>query len=151
MVGSPNILRSAFALLFTFFGVAGLYVFLSADFLAATQLLIYVGGILILILFAVMLTQRIGLINISNQSQSVFVGSLASLVLLFLLLAVILRTPWPVKEVGEEVPTTAGIGRLLLTDFLLPFEIVSILLVAALVGAIILAKPGGQGGEREEG
>ena len=140
VVGSRNILRSAVALLFTFFGVAGLYVLLSADFLAATQLLIYVGGILILILFAVMLTQKIGLVSVTNQSQSVMVGLLSASFLAALLLAVISRTPWAEKTPASGEPTTTGIGNLLLTDFLLPFEIVSMLLVAALVGAVVLAK-----------
>lgn len=140
VVGSRNILRSAFALLFTFFGVAGLYIMLSADFLAATQVLIYVGGILLLILFAVMLTQRIGLVSVTNQSQSVFVGLVSCGILAALLLTVIFRTPWVERALGPEGPTTARIGNLLLTDFLLPFEIVSVLLVAALVGAVILAK-----------
>lgn len=140
VVGSQNILRSAFALLFTFFGVAGLYVFLGADFLAATQLLIYVGGILVLILFAVMLTQRIGIISITNPSHSLATGFLATVGLLLLLLAVVFRTSWPMKEVTGPLPTTAGVGKLLLSDFLLPFEVVSVLLVAALVGAALLAR-----------
>jgi NADH-quinone oxidoreductase subunit J len=140
VVASRNILRSAFALLFTFFGVAGLYVMLSADFLAATQVIIYVGGILILILFAVMLTQKIGLVSVTNQSQSVVVGLLSCSFLAALLLTVIFRTPWAEKIAAPAQPTTARIGNLLLTDYLLPFEIVSVLLVAALVGAVILAK-----------
>ena len=140
VVSSQNILRSAFALLFTFFGVAGLYVFLGADFLAATQLLIYVGGILVLILFAVMLTQRIGMIIRTNPSHSVARGLLATVGLLVLLLVVVFRTSWQVKEVTEPLPTTAEVGRLLLTDFVLPFEVVSVLLVAALVGAALLAR-----------
>lgn len=140
VVSSPNILRSAFALLFTFFGVAGLYIFLGADFLAATQLLIYVGGILVLILFAVMLTQRVDIITVSNPSHSVVRGLLATAGLLVLLLAVVFRTSWQVREVTETFPTTAKVGKLLLTDFLLPFEVVSVLLVAALVGAALLAK-----------
>ena len=140
VVASQNIVHSAFALLFTFFGVAGLYVFLSADFLAATQLLIYVGGILILILFAIMLTQRAGILRTSNQSRSVVTGGLATAALLALLMAVVFRTSWASKPPGEPEPTTAVLGNLLLTDFLLPFEIVSVLLIAALIGAVILAR-----------
>ena len=69
VVFSSHIVRSAFALLLTFFGVAGLYVFLGADFLAGTQVLVYVGGILVLLLFAVMLTNRIKDIQLSNESR----------------------------------------------------------------------------------
>src|SRR5512137_1644583 len=63
---SKNIVHSAFALLLSFFGVAGLYVLLSADFIAATQVIVYIGGILVLILFGVMLTEQIEHVNISN-------------------------------------------------------------------------------------
>src|SRR5947209_19075638 len=71
---APNILYSAFALLGTLGGVAGLYLFLGADFVGIAQLLIYVGGILVLILFAVLLTNKIGEVNISNLSSGLMVG-----------------------------------------------------------------------------
>jgi NADH-quinone oxidoreductase subunit J len=138
----PNIIHSAVALLFSFIGVAGLYVFLSADFLAATQLLIYVGGILVLILFAVFLSSRISSVKMSNPSRfiipaaAVFVGMTAGLIY------VLTRAEWNLSEVPEYGPTTARIGELLMTKYLLPFEVASVLLLAALIGAALLSRPG---------
>ena len=74
VVISPNLIHSAVSLLFTLFGVAGLYVFLYADFIAATQIIIYVGGILVLIIFGVMLTNNIDDPKLSNKSQNQILG-----------------------------------------------------------------------------
>ena len=147
VVFSGNIVRSAFALLLTFFGVAGLYVFLGGDFLAGTQLLIYVGGILVLMLFAVMLTHRINTASISNESRNR--GPAAVLcILLFLVIALAETTiPWA-RHALPDRPTTAALGQLLLSDYLLPFEAVSVLLLVVMIGAAVIArrdwKPGGE-------
>lgn len=149
---SRNIVHSAFALLATFFGVAGLYVFLGADFLAGIQVLIYVGGILVLILFAVMLTHRIADVNLSNESTpGIVAGVVVALVLVGIVL-VIFNVRWPlvpdwILEATERSndSSTKSIGWHLLNEYLLPFEIVSVLLVAALVGAAFLAR-----GERQQ-
>jgi NADH-quinone oxidoreductase subunit J len=137
---SRNIVHSAFALLGTFFGVAGLYVFLSADFLAVVQALVYVGGILVLILFAVMLTGKIGDVKVSNRSAGVLPGLLLLVLLLGLLGALVLATPWQVAGPAEAVPTTAAMGNALLSEYVLPFEVISVLLIAALVGAVTLVR-----------
>jgi NADH:ubiquinone oxidoreductase subunit 6 (subunit J) len=146
VVISKNILRSVFALLFTLFGIAGLFLFLHADFLAATQVLIYVGGVLVLLLFGIMLTQK--MVEADVRSGKIqFLPTVVAMGILFLFLAfVIFQTPWTVK--GAPVPdqtqfgtgTTAGIGTLLMTEWLLPFEIASVLLLAALVGAVSIAR-----------
>ena len=137
---SRNIVRSAFALLGTFGGVAALYGFLSADFVMAAQLLIYVGGILVLILFAVLLTQKIGAVHVTNRSVGLAAGAGLGLVVFGLLVSVALRTPWPTAGAVRPSPTTARIGDALLSDFLLPFELVSVLLLLALIGAVLLAR-----------
>jgi len=134
-----RVVYAAFSLLFTFFGVAGLYAFLSADFLAAAQVLIYVGGILVLLLFGVMLTHRITPMELKAGSIQVVPAALVSLLLLGLLLAVAFRTSWPTSP-GPGGPTTEGIGRALLGEYVLPFELSSILLLAALIGAAMLAR-----------
>src|SRR5713226_907273 len=85
---SRNIIYSAFSLLGTFAGVAGLYVFLGADFVAAVQLLIYVGGILVLILFAVMLTHRITDVQITNRAA----GKIPALIIVAILVALLVQT-----------------------------------------------------------
>ena len=137
---SPNIIYSAFSLLGTFAGVAGLYVFLGADFVAGVQLLIYVGGILVLILFAVMLTHRITDVEITNRAAGRVPGLLIVGVFLVILIQTIRETPWVrVKEVAHQ-PTTAKIGDLFLENYLLPFELASLVLLAAMIGAVVLSR-----------
>jgi NAD(P)H-quinone oxidoreductase subunit 6 len=137
---SRNIIYSAFSLLGTFAGVAGIYVFLGADFVAAVQLLIYVGGILVLILFAVMLTHRITDVQITNRAAGRLPGLIIVGILLVLLVQTIRETPWAkVKEV-VYAPTSAKIGDLFLQSYLLPFELASIVLLAALIGSVVLAR-----------
>src|SRR5262245_7123871 len=91
---APNILYSAFALLGTLAGVAGLYLYLGADFVGIAQLLIYVGGILVLILFAVLLTNRIGEVNASNLSTGLLVGAPAAMAVIAMVVKLSLATPW---------------------------------------------------------
>jgi NADH-quinone oxidoreductase subunit J len=137
---SRNIIYSAFSLLGTFAGVAGLYVFLGADFVAAVQVLIYVGGILVLILFAVMLTHRITDVEITNRAVGRLPGLMVVGVFLALLIQTIRETPWvKVKELAYQ-PTTARIGDLFLENYLLPFELASLVLLAAMIGAVVLSR-----------
>jgi NAD(P)H-quinone oxidoreductase subunit 6 len=137
---SRNIIYSAFSLLGTFAGVAGLYVFLGADFVAAVQVLIYVGGILVLILFAVMLTHRITDVEITNRAAGRLPGLIVVGVFLALLIQSIRETPWvKLKEVVHQ-PTTARIGDLFLENYLLPFELASLVLLAAMIGAVVLSR-----------
>ncbi len=137
---SRNLVYSAFALLFTFFGVAGIYVLLSADFLAAVQVFIYVGGILVLIIFAVMLTRGISDVEISNQSLRPVQGALILIGIMAILLGVAFKTQWSLASQLQHEPTTAYIGNALLRKYLLPFEIVSVLLLAALMGAAVIVR-----------
>ena len=131
VVLSPNLIHSAVSLLFTLFGIAGLYVFLYADFIAATQIIIYVGGILVLIIFGVMLTNNIDDPNLSNKSQNQLPGAIFSLALLIMLINIVLNTNWYMEELITRESTVNDIGMMLLSTYLLPFEIVSILLLAA--------------------
>lgn len=143
VVSLKNIMRAAFALLFSLSGVAGLYALLGADFLAAAQVLIYVGGILILILFGVMLTQRIYGVQVFGPAGQIVPGALVSIAVVISLLAVIWRAPIfrvPPPPAATAAPTTSSIGELLLTRFILPFEVTSVLLLAALIGAAVLAR-----------
>src|SRR5258708_1378997 len=121
VVSSRNIVYSAFALLFTFFGVTGLYVLLSADFLAVAQLLIYVGGILVLLLFGVMLTNKV--VNVDIKTGTL--GTLPALVIAGstggALYAVLFTTDWRgVHPPPPASPTTHALGRSLQTPYLLP-------------------------------
>ena len=140
VVHGKNLVRSAFALLATFFSVAVFYVMLGADFLAGAQVLIYVGGILTLILFGVMLTNRIYNLNLQTSTFQVVPGALVSLAVFVLLTTVIMRTPWSLTSIVEDGPTTATIGRSLMTEYVLPFEVASVLLLVALLGAAMLVR-----------
>jgi len=140
VVYGKNLIYSAFALLATFFGVAVLYVLLGADFLAGAQLLIYVGGILILLLFGVMLTHRIYDMDLETETFQVIPGAVVSLVVFAALLTVIYRTPWKQVGIVMEGPTTEHIGRLFLTQYILPFEAASVLLLVALIGAAMIVR-----------
>ena len=137
---SRNIVHSAFALVGSFMGVAGIYVALAADFLAIVQILLYIGGIVVLILFAVMLTHRIADVRVSNRA----VGSFPALVFMALVGSsmgyAVLHTSWHGVQPGDPTPTTAAIGNAFLTTYVLPFELASVILLAALVGAVVLSR-----------
>jgi len=137
---SRNIIYSAFSLLGTFAGVAGIYVFLGADFVAAVQLLIYVGGILVLILFAVMLTHRITDVKITNRAAGRLPALIVVGIFAYLLLQTVRETPWTKAKDVLYLATTGKIGDLFLDAYLLPFELASLVLLAAMIGAVVLSR-----------
>jgi NADH-quinone oxidoreductase subunit J len=142
VVLGKNIVRAAVALIFSFCGMAALYVLLDAEFLAAVQVLIYVGGITILLLFAIMLTSRIGAKTARVINDQAFLSGIAAV---GLLVGLIYASTSGIAAISGPprlpVPETAPfLGRALLTTYALPFEVVSVLLLAAMVGAIILAR-----------
>lgn len=137
---STNIVHSAFALLGMLLGVCGLYLLLGADFVAAVQLLIYVGGVVVLALFAVMLTHRVGDPVVSNRA----VGRLPALLISGAGAACCLVVFWRVGLQGgqqaELAPTTGAIGDSFLKEYVLPFELASVVLLAVLVGAVVVSR-----------
>jgi NAD(P)H-quinone oxidoreductase subunit 6 len=138
---SRNIIYSALALLGALLSSGALYVFLQADYVAITQLLIYVGGVLVLILFAVMLTSRINEKAHSNPSMAVGPGLLLLAGVLGCAGFVAAKAPWIVAAKPLEATSTVGaIGDLFLGHYLLPFEVISLLLLATLVGAVVIAR-----------
>ena len=137
---SRNIVYSAIGLLGALLGAGALYVLLSADFVAIVQLLVYVGGVMVLVLFAVMLTSKISEVNVSNRSFGLFGGALLFVAMAPVLAAVALLAPWRAQAPGPMEPTTAEIGNALLTRWLLPFEVASLVLLATLVGAVVIAR-----------
>jgi NADH-quinone oxidoreductase subunit J len=140
VVLGKNIVRAAVALIFTFCGMAALYVLLDAEFLAAVQVLIYVGGITILLLFAIMLTSRISSATTRVINDQVVLSAIAAVGILVGLIYAAVRGI-PALSGPPRLPETAPfLGRALLTTYALPFEVVSILLLAGMVGAIILAR-----------
>ena len=137
---SHNIVHSTFALLGAFMGVVGIYVLLAADFVAMVQLLVYVGGILVLTIFAVMLTQGISDVTVSNRSVGPFAALATTAIAAGVMIDAALRAPWHQATVEKVVPTTYGIGNAFLDQYLLPFEIASLVLLAALMGAVVISR-----------
>ena len=139
MVFSKNIVHSAFALMFSLIGVAALYVLLYADFLAATQLLVYVGGILILILFGVMLTTQGLSLNFKSITVNLIPASILSAATAIVLIYAFTKTNWAISETAERTDTIYELGFLLMGDYILPFIIAGVLLLIAIIGAILMA------------
>jgi NADH-quinone oxidoreductase subunit J len=134
-----DLVHAVLFLILSFVGVAGLYVTLSADFVAVVQVLIYAGAISVLMLFAILLTPRSSRDNsaVSYRAPISIVAGLIGAVIIF----VGLDTDWRTIENGGFDQTAAEIGRALLDPYVLPFEVASVLLVVAMVGAIILVRP----------
>jgi len=137
-VYARNLFRAALGLAMALFGVAALYLFLDAEFLAAVQLLVYVGAILTLIVFGVMLTARIDDPNVPRWNAQVKWAAGVVAVLAAGLLCGFLGTFW--GPIRPGIVPLAVVGRALISTYLLPFELLSLLLVGALVGAVMIAR-----------
>lgn len=135
-----NVFHAGLALVGTFFGVAALYLMLEAEFLAVVQVLIYIGAIAVLILFAIMLTRGLMQSETSNINKQWAWAALAIAVLFLGMFLIILQVPWVHSGGAIYLDITPFLGTQLLTTYLLPFEVVSVLLLAALVGAFIIAR-----------
>jgi len=146
VVFSRKLMYSAFSLLFTFFGVAGIYALLNADFLAVLQIMIYVGGILVLIVFGVMLTSRVTEVDIisGGTGRKIYISSAIFATLMLALLIYLFTTVnWGYTPVTEYKETTIDIlGMNLLTKYVLTFLIAAILLLIAFIGAAFIARKG---------
>lgn len=151
---TKNLMHSCVFLLGSLIGMAGLYATLGADFVAVTQVMVYVGGIVILMLFAVMLTggkdfvsraqNLLGLAPTMGNKWTYAIGLLVALVFLLTnvkLISSVIKSH-PAKTFGNEFPSTVTqLGHLLVKDHVLAFELSSVLLLGALVGAAIIARP----------
>jgi NADH-quinone oxidoreductase subunit J len=135
-----NLIRAALALTTVLGGVALMYALLGADFLAMTQLVVYVGAIMVLIIFAIFMTpEQIdvpGLVGRGQRIGALLVALAVGLVSVW----VVISTPWHVRDGLLDMPTAESIGGLMLTRYVLPFEIASLLLTVALIGAIVIAR-----------
>jgi len=151
---TKNIMHSCIFLLGSLLGISGLYATMGADFVAVTQIMVYVGGIVILMLFAVMLTggkdfvsraqNLLGLAPSMGNKWTWTVGLLVGVVFLLTNVQLIMNVvgTYPAKHFGNEFPSTVNqIGHLLIKDHVLAFELSSVLLLGALVGAAIIARP----------
>jgi len=139
VVFSPNIVHSGFALLFTLLGVAGLFAYLGADFIAVTQVMVYVGGVLVLVLFTVMMT-RVPQGEKRRRGLDRYVPAAVFAALIFAVLyKVVTAVSWHGVATAPEA-TVAEIGTNLMTNYIFPFEYVSLVLLAAMIGAAILIR-----------
>ena len=165
----PNLFRAALLLIVVFVAVAGMFILLNAEFLAVVQILIYVGAIAILIIFAVMLTRDVQRGNLPNRMH--IPAAVFAALLLSALVAVAVDTEWNflpddqqervelvqvsavttltgealdeagVSQTEQKEMQESGLADLLISDYVLPFEAVSVLLLAALIGALVLVRP----------
>lgn len=143
VVFSKNIMYSAFSLLFTFFGVAAFYVMLNADFVAITQIMIYIGGILVLIIFGVMLTNKITGVDLKSGTTGKiqkWVTFLTGALIIIAFYFIFMKAYSGVLLVYTGGPTINSIGKTLMTDYLLAFEASSVLLLVAIIGAALIAR-----------
>ncbi len=138
VVLTRNIIHAAVFLVVSFAGVAGVFVILSADFLAAVQLLVYAGAIAVLIIFAIMMTHNPRKGSLPNEQK--WPAFIIAAVMLVVFLSVLFQTAWPTSILAPLEATTQPLGKLLLNEYVLPFEVVSVLLVAAMIGAIVISR-----------
>ena len=140
VVTSKNLFYSALFLILSFVGVASLYVLLEAPFLAAVQILVYVGAIAILIVFAVMLTRRLMAKDLVQRNAQWGWSALGAVLLFLALGLILLQVNWPAVEAAVPEETISILGQDLMGTYLVPFEVASVLLLVALVGSIIIAR-----------
>lgn len=140
-VSLPNIFHAALSLIVTLLGVAGIFIVLGAEFLAVVQILLYVGAIMTLVIFSIMMTERMADKSIPSRNQLSLPALAGCFGLLGMLGMVLVSTPW-VERMGLNFQrvTVIDLGKSLLTRYVFPFEVISIFLIAALIGAIIIAK-----------
>jgi NADH-quinone oxidoreductase subunit J len=142
IVIARDIVRVAFWLLGALGGVAGLYILLGADFLGFTQVLVYIGGIMVLILFGIMMTHRdpVMIRRGDGSRGGVFAGLHVAAVTAAGLHWLVSKTAWFVEDPAAPAPTAARIGEELMTSYVLPFELISVLLIVVLCGAAYIAR-----------
>ena len=141
VVAVRDLIRALVLLITSFLGVAGLYITLSADFVAVAQVLIYAGAISILLIFAIMLTPLASRDNAETflQAPALLLAGLVAFTVGF----ISLETDWSIAERGGFDETASAIGEALLSKYVLPFEMASVLLLVAMLGAIVLVRPEG--------
>ncbi len=136
---SKSIVQAAFCLFFTLVGMAGYYVLLGSGFLAVTQIVIYVGGILVLLMFGILLTNR-PLQHDDGAGKLYIASGIAGALLLGVLVHLITSVQWAPRIFVEPASDVRPIGRLLLSHYLLPFEVIGVTLLLCLIGAAYLVR-----------
>ena len=139
LLWQKNLIASAFLLLSSFMGIAALFLFCGAEFLAVTQILIYVGGILTLILFGILITKRRDARSLSSGVQNKKSGALITLSVFSLLIYLVHTEFKPIRKGSSVAASSHIIGYGIMGDYVLPFEIAGLLLLIVLVGVLALA------------
>jgi len=140
VVTSKNIFYSALLLIACLFTVSGFYILLEAPFLAAVQVLIYVGAIAVLIIFAVMLTERMMSKTVRAFNEQWWIALIVAICLAGVMVYVVLIANWQISDATPPTDAVAALGKTLMSTYVLPFEVASVLLLMALIGSIIIAR-----------
>lgn len=141
VVALPRIVHSALSLVLVFLSIAGLYICLQAEFIAAVQIIIYVGAVTVLLLFSIMLTNRSYAPDSNPPNSQWAIAGVVAIAVLGMLLLVISSASFPTSgQVLAAGDSTASIGRAMLNEYFLPFEIAAMLLLGAMIGAIVIAR-----------
>ncbi len=149
VVTMRDIIRCGLALITSFASLAGIYVLLGNPLVAAAQVLVYIGAISVLVLFAIMLTQtKNAPTRLAFQTQA-WAAAIVAVAIAVLIAVAVTSTAWP--DAGQRIwTTTADVARMLFRDYVLPFEAVSVLLTAAVIGAVYLARNDSGRAEEDE-
>jgi NADH:ubiquinone oxidoreductase subunit 6 (subunit J) len=141
VVSLRNIFHCALFLILCLFSVAGIFILLGAEFLAAAQVLIYIGAVAVLMIFAIMLTSDLAQKKITQTNENAGIAFFVCLIFALSTIFLIGNTHvWRYATKEPPAPNVLTLGKYLMTEFMLPFEVVSVLLLAALIGAIVLAR-----------
>ena len=143
VVLSKNLFHSVLWLALALSGTAGVFLMLQAEFLAAVQVLLYAGGVVTVVVFAIVVTEKLVGTKLSHTSRGVFRGVLVASLFLVLVGSSVMRWPLPAAPapVMPMADATKTIGTLLMTRFILPFELLAVVLLVALLGASYFARP----------
>ena len=138
---TKNLFHSGLYLALSLTATAGIFLALDAEFLAAVQLLLYAGGVVTIVVFAIVVTERLVGERITQTSRHILAGLVLASALLLALLRVLRGADLPVERQVITVDVTRAIGQVLLTEFVLPFELLAVLLLVGLLGALYFARP----------
>ncbi|MSR77396.1 MAG: NADH-quinone oxidoreductase subunit J [Candidatus Omnitrophica bacterium] len=141
VVTLPNLFHAALCLIGVLLGIAGVYLAIQAEFLAVIQILLYVGAVMTLVIFAVMMTHRMSNQNTPAHNQLRIPALLSSTALFLVLFKFLSRPHWPIRsETLQARVSVADLGIAFVGPYAFPFEVISIVLIAAMIGALIIAK-----------
>jgi NADH-quinone oxidoreductase subunit J len=141
VVLSKNLFHAVLWLALALTGTAGVFLLLNAEFLAAVQLLLYAGGVITIVVFAIVVTERLVGERLSQTNRGVVSGAIVAAVLLWIIVSTLMQRPLPVTPLPLISDLTRVVGEQVLTIFVLPFELLAVLMLAAMLGAIYFARP----------